>query len=45
MKLKPIRNDREMNRALKRIDELWGAKSNTKKGDELEYAGCLNTTR
>jgi antitoxin component HigA of HigAB toxin-antitoxin module len=23
MKLKPVRNDRELNRALERIDELW----------------------
>lgn len=36
MKLKPIRNDRELNRALKRIDELWGAKPNTQRGDELD---------
>ena len=36
MKLKPVNNDRELNRALKRIDELWGAKSNTPKGDELD---------
>ena len=35
MKLKPIRNDRELNRALKRIDELWGAKSNTQRGDQV----------
>lgn len=36
MKLKPIKNDRELNRALKRIDELWGAKPNTPEGDELD---------
>ena len=36
MKLKPVKNDRELNRALKRIDELWGAKPNTSKGDELD---------
>jgi HTH-type transcriptional regulator/antitoxin HigA len=36
MKLKPIRNDRELKRALKRIDELWGAKPGTPKGDELD---------
>jgi HTH-type transcriptional regulator/antitoxin HigA len=36
MKLKPIKNDRELNRALKRIEELWGAKLNTQKGDELD---------
>ncbi len=36
MKLKPIKNDRGLNRALKRIDELWGAKPNTPRGDELD---------
>lgn len=36
MKLKPVKNDGELNRALKRIDELWGAKPNTSKGDELD---------
>jgi len=41
MKLKPIRNDRELNRALKRIDELWGAKRNTQSGDELDVLMLL----
>ncbi len=41
MKLKPIKNDRELNRALKRIDELWGAKPNTPKGDELDVLMLL----
>ncbi len=41
MKLKPIKNDRELDSALKRIDELWGAKSNTQKGDELEVLMLL----
>jgi HTH-type transcriptional regulator/antitoxin HigA len=36
MTLKPIKNDRELNRALKRIDALWGAKPNTPRGDELD---------
>ena len=36
MRLKPIRNDRELNRALKRIDELWGAKPGTPRGAELD---------
>ena len=36
MKLKPIKNDRELSRALMRIDELWGAKPNTPRGDELD---------
>jgi len=41
MKLKPVKNDRELNRALKRIDELWGAKTNTPKGDELDILMLL----
>jgi HTH-type transcriptional regulator/antitoxin HigA len=41
MKLKPIRNDRELNRALKRIDDLWGAKPGTPKGDELDVLMLL----
>ena len=41
MRLKPIRNDRELNRALERIDELWGAKSGTPKGDELDILMLL----
>jgi len=41
MKLKPIRSDRALNRALKRIDELWGARSGTPKGDELDILMLL----
>jgi HTH-type transcriptional regulator/antitoxin HigA len=41
MKLKPIKSDRELNRALKRIDELWGAKPGTPKGDELDVLMLL----
>jgi len=41
MKLKPIKNDRELNHALKRIDELWGAKANSPKGDELDVLMLL----
>lgn len=41
MKLKPIKNDRELNRALKRIDDLWGAKAGTPKGDELDILMLL----
>ena len=36
MKLKPIRTDRELDRALERIGELWGAKPGTPPGDELD---------
>jgi HTH-type transcriptional regulator/antitoxin HigA len=41
MKLKPIKSDRELNRVLKRIDELWGAKPGTPKGDELDVLMLL----
>ena len=41
MKLKPIRSDRELNRALKRIEELWGAKPGTPQGDELDVLMLL----
>jgi len=41
MKLKPIRSDLELDRALKRIDELWGAKPGTAKGDELDVLMLL----
>ena len=41
MKLRPVKNDRELNHALKRIDELWGAKPNTQKGDELDVLMLL----
>ena len=36
MRLKPIRNDKELDRALERIAELWGAKPGTTRGDELD---------
>jgi HTH-type transcriptional regulator / antitoxin HigA len=41
MKLKPIKSDRELNRALKRIDELWGTKSGSPKGDESDVLMLL----
>ena len=41
MKLKPIRNDRELDRALERIEELWGAKPATSQGDELDILTLL----
>ena len=36
MKLKPVKNKTQLKQALARIDELWGAKRNTEKGDELD---------
>ncbi len=41
MKLKPIKSDRGLNRVLKRMDELWGAKPGTPKGDELDILMLL----
>ena len=41
MRLKPIRSDRELDRALERIDELWGAKPGTPQGDELDVLMLL----
>jgi HTH-type transcriptional regulator/antitoxin HigA len=41
MKLKPIKSDRELERALARIDELWGSKPDTPKGDELDVLMLL----
>ena len=32
----PIRNDDDLTRALKRIDELWNSETNTPEGDELD---------
>ncbi len=41
MNLKPVKSKTQLNQALKRIDELWGAKHNTDKGDELDILVLL----
>ncbi len=41
MKLKLIKSDRELNRALKRINELWGARPGAPQGDELDVLMLL----
>ncbi len=41
MNLKPVKSKTQLNRALKRINELWGAKRNTEKGDELDILMLL----
>jgi HTH-type transcriptional regulator/antitoxin HigA len=41
MKLKLIKNNTQLKQALNRIDELWGAKRNTEKGDELDVLMLL----
>lgn len=39
--LKPIKSDKELNQALERINELWGAKAKTAERDELEILSLL----
>ena len=41
MKLKLIKNKIQLKQALNRIDELWGARRNTEKGDELDALTLL----
>ena len=41
MKLKPIKNKTQLKQNLSRIDELWGAKRNSEKGDELDVLMLL----
>ncbi len=41
MKIKPIKTKKDYNDALKRIEELWGAKENTAAGDEFEILFTL----
>ena len=36
MDIKVLKNESDYSRALKRVDEIFGAKPNTKEGDELE---------
>jgi HTH-type transcriptional regulator/antitoxin HigA len=39
--IKPIRNDRDHSRALKRIDQLWDARKGTPEHDEFEVLFTL----
>jgi HTH-type transcriptional regulator/antitoxin HigA len=41
MTVKPIKTERDYQRALKEIDKLWDAKQNTPKGDRLEVLVTL----
>lgn len=36
MEIRPIKTTQDYHSALKRIEELWGAKKDTPKGDELD---------
>jgi HTH-type transcriptional regulator / antitoxin HigA len=39
--LKPIRNERGYHQALAEVEELWGAKAGTPKGDRLDILATL----
>ncbi len=41
MNIKPIKNKKNYEDALKRIDDLWSAKKNTPEGDELDVLTTL----
>ncbi|MDZ4847170.1 MAG: helix-turn-helix domain-containing protein [Chitinophagales bacterium] len=41
MNLKPIKTKRDYNEALQRMEELWGAKSGTPQGNELDILATL----
>lgn len=41
MKIKPIRNRKDYEKALKNIDKLWGSKKHTPEGDEFEILLAL----
>lgn len=39
--LKPIRNEKDYEQALSELEELWGAKTGTPKGDRLDILATL----
>ena len=41
MTLKLIKNDKQLNKALQRVNQLWDTKSNTPERDELEVLSLL----
>jgi HTH-type transcriptional regulator/antitoxin HigA len=41
MEIKPIRNARDHNQALRKIERLWGAAKGTRKGDRLDVLIAL----
>ena len=41
MEIKPIKNLKDYNNALKEIDKLWNANPNTREGDMLEILVTL----
>jgi len=41
MEIRPIKTEHDYNSAIKRIEELWGAKKDTPEGDELDLLVTL----
>ncbi len=41
MQIKPIKSEEDYQQALRRLEELFSAKPDTKEGDELEILGIL----
>jgi len=41
MEIQPIKTEQDYNDALKRIEELWGAKKDTPDGDEFDLLATL----
>ena len=41
MEIRPIKNEKDYFDSLRRIEELWGAKKDTQKGDELDLLVTL----
>ena len=39
--IKPIKTDKDYKEALNKIDELWDAKQNTERGDQLDILTTL----
>ena len=41
MDIRPIKTEKDYNSAIKRIEELWGSKKDTPKGDEMDLLVTL----
>jgi len=41
MEIRPIKNEKDYNDSIRRIEELWGTKKDTQQGDELDLLVTL----
>jgi len=41
MDIRPIKTENDYNKAILRIEKLWGSKKNTKEGDELDLLSTI----